>query len=95
MVATPPKPTFNTSAVSAFGQARSTVEGIPLSTEELQKMHAFWRAANYLAVGMIYLRDNPPPISHAYGAAFDNPNLIYKRSPCQSKIAEARFTLKG
>lgn len=22
-------------------------------------MHAFWRAANYLAVGMIYLRDNP------------------------------------
>lgn len=59
MVATPPKPTFNPSAISAFGQARSTVEGTPLSTEELQKMHAFWRAANYLAVGMIYLRDNP------------------------------------
>jgi xylulose-5-phosphate/fructose-6-phosphate phosphoketolase len=31
----------------------------PLSPEELQKMHAYWRACNYLAVGMIYLRDNP------------------------------------
>ena len=31
----------------------------PLSSEELRKMHAFWRACNYLAVGMIYLRDNP------------------------------------
>ncbi len=31
----------------------------PLSTEELRKMHAYWRACHYLAVGMIYLRDNP------------------------------------
>lgn len=31
----------------------------PLSDEELHKMHAFWRACNYLAVGMIYLKDNP------------------------------------
>ncbi|HEY9663010.1 MAG TPA: phosphoketolase, partial [Allocoleopsis sp.] len=31
----------------------------PLTDEELRKMHAYWRAANYLAVGMIYLRDNP------------------------------------
>ncbi len=30
-----------------------------LSSEELQKIHAYWRACNYLAVGMIYLRDNP------------------------------------
>lgn len=30
-----------------------------LSTEELQKIHAYWRACNYLAVGMIYLQDNP------------------------------------
>jgi xylulose-5-phosphate/fructose-6-phosphate phosphoketolase len=30
-----------------------------LSKEELQKIHAYWRACNYLAVGMIYLRDNP------------------------------------
>ncbi|NER20478.1 MAG: phosphoketolase family protein [Symploca sp. SIO1C2] len=29
-----------------------------LSPEELSKIHAYWRACNYLAVGMIYLRDN-------------------------------------
>ena len=31
----------------------------PLSSKDLQKMHAYWRAANYLSVGQIYLRDNP------------------------------------
>ncbi|WP_446742407.1 phosphoketolase family protein [Silvibacterium acidisoli] len=31
----------------------------PLSPELLQKMHAYWRAANYLSVGQIYLKDNP------------------------------------
>jgi len=31
----------------------------PLSDEQLQKMHAYWRAANYLSVGQIYLYDNP------------------------------------
>src|SRR5450631_4296726 len=30
----------------------------PLSPEMLGKMHAYWRAANYLSVGQIYLRDN-------------------------------------
>jgi xylulose-5-phosphate/fructose-6-phosphate phosphoketolase len=31
----------------------------PLSADELRKMHAYWRAANYLSVGQIYLLDNP------------------------------------
>ncbi|WP_036263733.1 phosphoketolase family protein [Methylocapsa aurea] len=31
----------------------------PLSPALLQKMHAYWRAANYLSVGQIYLQDNP------------------------------------
>ncbi len=31
----------------------------PLSAEELRKMHAYWRAANYLSVGQIYLMGNP------------------------------------
>ena len=31
----------------------------PLTSEELRKIHAYWRACNYLAAGMIYLRDNP------------------------------------
>jgi xylulose-5-phosphate/fructose-6-phosphate phosphoketolase len=31
----------------------------PLSNEELRLMDAWWRACNYLSVGMIYLRDDP------------------------------------
>jgi xylulose-5-phosphate/fructose-6-phosphate phosphoketolase len=31
----------------------------PLSEERLKKMNAYWRAANYLSVGQIYLLDNP------------------------------------
>ena len=30
-----------------------------LTAELLNKMDAYWRAANYLSVGQIYLRDNP------------------------------------
>jgi xylulose-5-phosphate/fructose-6-phosphate phosphoketolase len=35
------------------------METKPLSPEELRKMNAYWRAANYLSVGQIYLYDNP------------------------------------
>ena len=31
----------------------------PLSEDDLRRMHAYWRAANYLTVGQIYLKDNP------------------------------------
>ena len=31
----------------------------PLSSDELNKINAYWRAANYLSVGQIYLFDNP------------------------------------
>ena len=31
----------------------------PLSSELINKMNAYWRAANYLSVGQIYLFDNP------------------------------------
>jgi len=31
----------------------------PLTTEVLDRMDAYWRAANYLSVGQIYLYDNP------------------------------------
>lgn len=31
----------------------------PLGEDELRKIDAYWRACNYLAVGMIYLRENP------------------------------------
>ena len=32
--------------------------GLPLSGEALRRMNAYWRAANFLSVGQIYLRDN-------------------------------------
>src|SRR5207248_6100547 len=31
----------------------------PLNDTELKKIDAYWRAANYLSVGQIYLLDNP------------------------------------
>ena len=31
----------------------------PISSKELARMDAYWRAANYLSVGQIYLLDNP------------------------------------
>src|SRR6267378_1562605 len=31
----------------------------PLAPDLLRKMDAYWRAANYLSVGQIYLLDNP------------------------------------
>src|SRR5574338_330282 len=31
----------------------------PLSQDLLRRMNAYWRAANYLSVGQIYLFDNP------------------------------------
>src|SRR5678810_616830 len=43
------------SAHSATAQQASE----PLSSEELRTMHAYWRAANYLSVGQIYLYANP------------------------------------
>ncbi|NCS82961.1 hypothetical protein GW746_00890, partial [Candidatus Saccharibacteria bacterium] len=30
-----------------------------VSKDLLHKIDAYWRAANYLSVGQIYLRDNP------------------------------------
>ena len=46
-------------SLSAYGKARSTVQGAPLTEEDLARIDAYWRACNYLALGMIYLRDNP------------------------------------
>lgn len=41
----------------------------PLAADELERMNAWWRAANYLSVGQIYLLDNPllkTPLSLAH-----------------------------
>src|SRR5262245_40372385 len=54
----PPVPSKDGS-ISAFGQARFTVSGSPLSQDEVRKMDAYWRACKYLALGMTYLKANP------------------------------------
>src|SRR5262249_13627896 len=41
------------------GTVRSMIKDAPLSRDELNKIDAYWRAANYLSVGQIYLYDNP------------------------------------
>ena len=47
-----------TSATTETNRAEAKTEG-PLSNDLLEKMNAYWRAANYLSVGQIYLKDNP------------------------------------
>ena len=39
-----------TNSLSAYGPARSTITGTPLSNEELRLTHQFWSACNYLAI---------------------------------------------
>jgi len=51
--------TMPVASISAFGKARSTVSGTPLAPEELKSLDAYWRACNYLALGMTYLKTNP------------------------------------
>ncbi len=45
--------------VATDDRASLSVSNQPLSPEELRKMNAYWRAANYLSVGQIYLYANP------------------------------------
>jgi xylulose-5-phosphate/fructose-6-phosphate phosphoketolase len=49
--------TIDVTARTTEGVQSSTAER--LSSDELRKIDAYWRACNYLAAGMIYLRDNP------------------------------------
>ncbi len=41
------------------GGGRTALIDVPLTGTELQRLHAYWRAANYLSVGQIYLLRNP------------------------------------
>ena len=46
-------------ASASAGSLKPSKSQQPLSSEELRKMHAYWRAANYISVGQIYLFANP------------------------------------
>jgi xylulose-5-phosphate/fructose-6-phosphate phosphoketolase len=43
----------------AVDRRSGTPSALPPSDDELRRLDAYWRAANYLAVGQIYLLDNP------------------------------------
>src|SRR5437764_8384083 len=45
--------------LSPYAPTRSTITGEPLSIEELRNTETYWRACNYLILGMIYLQENP------------------------------------
>ena len=50
-------------------EAKDAAPGSTLSSAELERTDAYWRAANYLSVGQIYLFDNPllkVPLSEAH-----------------------------
>ena len=47
------------SDVRTLNSTRVTASNNPLSSDEQRKMDAYWRAANYLSVGQIYLFANP------------------------------------
>jgi len=46
-------------ASSSAGPAPMQLPVQRLEPEELRKVHAYWRAANYVSVGQIYLFENP------------------------------------
>src|SRR5579863_2708214 len=45
--------------ISPYAPTRSTITAKPLSADELRDTEIYWRACNYLSLGMIYLQDNP------------------------------------
>ena len=45
--------------LTPYAPTRSTIAGKPLSGDELRRVETWWRACNYLSLGMIYLRENP------------------------------------
>jgi xylulose-5-phosphate/fructose-6-phosphate phosphoketolase len=55
MDALPPHPIVRRAHIEAAGSKSATV----LSKDEVRRMHAYWRAANYISVGQLYLYDNP------------------------------------
>jgi xylulose-5-phosphate/fructose-6-phosphate phosphoketolase len=46
-------------SISAYREARSTLEGKPLDAEQVRKMDAYFRASMYLCLRMLYIRENP------------------------------------
>jgi len=46
-------------SLSPYASTRSTIAATPLAADELRNIETYWRACNYLSLGMIYLQENP------------------------------------
>jgi xylulose-5-phosphate/fructose-6-phosphate phosphoketolase len=58
------------------GQSTDTAAaGKPLAADDVRRIDAYWRAANYLSVGQIYLYDNPL-LKEPLSAAHVKPRLL-------------------
>jgi xylulose-5-phosphate/fructose-6-phosphate phosphoketolase len=54
-----PKLAGDAAVATETGKGTGSSRGNPLSADELRRLDAYWRAANYLSVGQIYLLANP------------------------------------
>ena len=65
-----------------------------LSPDLMEKMDAYWRAANYLSVGQVYLQDDPLPESPLerkhMGVASPKPGVTGRRQGPSNPPATAR-----
>ena len=62
-------------ALSAKLIRKENIMADTLSKEQLQLLDAYWRAANYLSVGQIYLYDNPL-LKQAFSKKHIKPRLL-------------------
>ncbi len=58
-ISNPDRASSATGVSASWASTKNTVSAVPLTSDELHTMDAYWRAANYLSVGQIYLKDNP------------------------------------
>ncbi|MBV9499409.1 MAG: phosphoketolase family protein, partial [Acidobacteriaceae bacterium] len=75
IVARTPESSPESKQLFAYGAARSTIKGAPLSADELRKIDAYWRASLYLCLGMLYLKENPL-LRESLKAAQTKPRLL-------------------
>jgi xylulose-5-phosphate/fructose-6-phosphate phosphoketolase len=71
-------------SASAAASVTSRKPAQVLSPEELRKVHAYWRAANYLSVGQIYLYANPllrEPLQLKHIKPLTLPAMLWTGSP--------------
>lgn len=88
--------------LSEFGTARSTISGAPLTDDALHAIDGFWRASNYVAAAMIYLRENPllrRPLcrddikARLLGHWGSSPGLAFIYAHCSRVIAESNLDM--